>query len=343
MKYLKKIFNKVLKRISSGTKLEKFILIMASIAFLFHFINLILYSNAHSMEVKHFLQTNFKISFSENKSAVPFLQGNCYELTPGWNCEVYAMNCEKVLYHNNALCIPFSKDTYDIPGMKYGYFEYNGTDEDVKEMLQITCNWFEEMQKFEGIDYWIMTDSGYGTEDAALLNDPAMNLIMGYRGNIKTDIDLYTETYTDSSMTRHPICDAVVTEKEGEKQDIILVGYDLKVPGYWYDISNIGSGIWYRYFVEKAERVLSSYENREDEFIKYIKDKIKAGGGKSGFYCGITDKDLVFSLKIDGKSPDSIENVIYNGENLYFWYYNNILLDRGVDSLDISIAEVKNE
>ena len=227
MKYLKKIFNKVLKRISSGTKLEKFILIMASIAFLFHFINLILYSNAHSMEVKHFLQTNFKISFSENKSAVPFLQGNCYELTPGWNCEVYAMNCEKVLYHNNALCIPFSKDTYDIPGMKYGYFEYKGTDEDVKEMLQITCNWFEEMQKFEGIDYWIMTNPGYGTEDAALLNDPAMNLIMGYRGNIKTDIDLYTETYTDSSMTRHPICDVAVTEKEGGKQDVILVYYDL--------------------------------------------------------------------------------------------------------------------
>ena len=91
---------------------------MASIAFLFHFINLILYSNEHRIEVKHFLQTNFKISFSENKSAVPFLQGNCYELTPGWNCEVYAMNCEKVLYHNNALCIPFSKDTYDIPGMR---------------------------------------------------------------------------------------------------------------------------------------------------------------------------------------------------------------------------------
>ena len=40
---------------------------------------------------------------------------------------------------------------------------------------------------------------------------------------------------------------------------------------------------------------------------------------------------------------DSIENVIYNGENLYFWYYNNILIDRGVDSLDISVMEVKNE
>ena len=343
MKYLKKILNKVLKRISSGTKLEKFILIMASIAFLFHFINLILYSNAHSMEVKHFLQTNFKISFSENKSAVPFLQGNCYELTPGWNCEVYAMNCEKVLYHNNALCIPFSKDTYDIPGMKYGYFEYKGSDEAVKEMLQTTYNWFEEMQKFEGIDYWIMPWLGYATEDAALLNDPTVDLIIGHKGNIKTDIDLYTETYTDSSMTRHPICDAVVTEKEGEKQDIILVGYDLKVPGYWYDISNIGSGIWYRYFVEKAELVLSSYENREDEFIKYIKDKIKAGGGKSGFYCGITDKELIFGLKINGKSPDSIENVRYNEEDLYFWCYDNLVIDKDVESLDISTVGIKNE
>jgi len=343
MKYLKKNLNKVLKRISSGTKLEKFILIMASIAFLFHFINLILYSNAHSMEVKHFLQTNFKISFSENKSAVPFLQGNCYELTPGWNCEVYAMNCEKVLYHNNALCIPFSKDTYDIPGMKYGYFEYKGSDEAVKEMLQITCNWFEEMQKFEGIDYWIMPGLGYATEDAAILNDPTVDLIIGHKGNIKTDIDLYTETYTDSSMTRHPICDVAVTEKEGGKQDVILVYYDLKVPGYWYDISNTGSGIWYRYFVEKAELVLSSYEKREDEFIKYIKDKIKAGGGNSGFYCGITDKELIFRLKINGKSPDSIEKVSYNEEDLYFWCYNNLVIDKDVDLLDVITVETGYE
>ena len=227
--------------------------------------------------------------------------------------------------------------------MKYGYFEYKGSDEAVKEMLQITCNWFEEMQKFEGIDYWIMPGLGYATEDAALLNDPTVDLIIGDKGNIKTDIDLYTETYTDSSMTRHPICDVAVTEKEGGKQDVILVYYDLKVPGYWYDISNIGSGIWYRYFVEKAELVLSSYEKREDEFIKYIKDKIKAGGGKSGFYCGITDKELIFGLKINGKSPDSIENVRYNEEDLYFWCYDNLVIDKDVESLDISTVGIKNE
>ncbi|WP_276979768.1 hypothetical protein [Johnsonella ignava] len=323
---------------SFGRKLEKCILMMTFIAVVLNFINLILYSNEHRIEVKHFLQTNFKISFSENKLGFPFLQGSCYELTPGWNCEVYAMNGEKVLYHHDALCIPFFEGIYDIPGIEYGYFEYRGNDEDIKEMLQITCNWFKEMGKIKELDYSIIPVAGYSTEDAALLNDPGMSLIPGYKGNIKTDIDLYTSTYSDSSVTRHPICDAIVTEKEDRKQDLILVEYELRFPGYFADITLIN-----QYFVTEAKRVLVLYERQEDEFIKYIKDKIKAGGGNSGFYCGITDKELIFRLKINGKSPDSIEKVSYNEEDLYFWCYNNLVIDKEADLLDVNIMETGYE
>ena len=51
---------------SFGRKLEKCILMMTFIAVVLNFINLILYSNEHRIEVKHFLQTNFKISFWES-------------------------------------------------------------------------------------------------------------------------------------------------------------------------------------------------------------------------------------------------------------------------------------
>ena len=126
----------LLKKILEMTKYKKTAIVLIFATSILSIMNLLVCSREHLEEVENFLQVSFHISFLDDNDTSGIFLKKSYELYPEWNCEIYALNNEKVIYHPEALYMPAS-GIYDIPGLEYGYIEYKGNNKDVIKMINM--------------------------------------------------------------------------------------------------------------------------------------------------------------------------------------------------------------
>lgn len=341
------VMGSLLKKILEMTKYKKTAIVLIFATSILSIMNLLVCSREHLEEVENFLQVSFHISFLDDNDTSGIFLKKSYELYPEWNCEIYALNNEKVTYHPEAVYMPAS-GIYDIPGLEYGYIEYKGNDKDVIKMINMTCLWFKKYREYKGADYVFSKKRVYYSLEEAVKNDPNMLYILG---DCKEDIkevlepDNMRERYGEylmpaSNASIFDYYNILITKKADKRQR--LIGFELNrdIPEYicpFYVNTDLDI------VLEGAQELLTLYEDKNMEFIEQIRSRLSSRPTDGGFYGDVTHNASVFNLRINGYAPDNIEIIDYNNEKIYFWYYDNLVLGMNAEFADISVCDGDNE
>ena len=232
------MISKLFKKIFKINKTAKVAAILIFATTILSIMNLIVCRREHLEEVKNFLQVNFHISFLEDKDASGSLSKKGYELYPEWNCEIYALNDEKVIYYPEALYIPVS-GTYDIPGFEYGYMEYKGNNKERIKMIKKTCLWFKKYREYKGLDYLSFHKRVYYSLDEAVHNDPNIDMVIDSGNDIK---EILEPEIPKPEMTLKDVSifgpyNILITKKANKRQRLIGLRINSDIPdGGTYDI-----------------------------------------------------------------------------------------------------------